>query len=586
MIKDKLKAKLATLPLEPGCYLMKNSKNDIIYVGKAKKLKNRVNQYFIGAHDYKTTKLVSLIEDFEYIVTHSEKEALLLEINLIKKHRPRFNIIFMDDKTYPYIKLTQEKYPTCRVVRDAKKDRKAKYFGPFPDSFAAYQTMKLLNQLYPLRKCKSMPKKVCLYYHIGQCLGPCEFDIDENTYKKLVSKITSFLKGDVKNLLEELKLRMQQEADQLEFEKAQKSKELLQAITHIVDRQAVQVGDNKNRDVFAYYEDKGYIAIQGLLLRDGKLLEREFVTQPLYEDANDNFITFLLQYYEKHPYPKEIVVPSDVDIELLAELVDAKIMQPQKSFRKKLLDMAYKNAKQALNNKFEQLEHVTLTKENSIEELRKHCKLEYLNRIEVFDNSHTFGQFTVSAMIVYQDLGFRKSDYRLYKLHTGNSDVDAMKEALYRRYFRAIKEEERLPDLLLVDGGIAQVNAAKEILSMLNLSIKVCGLVKDEKHNTDGLLDEHNQRIAVERNSDVFFLITNLQDEVHRFAINYHRKLRTKAQTKSILDEIEGVGAKRKKQLMTKFKSFKRIKEATIEELNEVVPLDVAKRIQETVHEN
>ncbi len=574
MSNEKLKAKLATLPLEPGCYMMKNEDGDIIYVGKAKKLRNRVNQYFIGAHDYKTTKLVSLIRDFEFIVTHSEKEALLLEINLIKKHRPRFNIIFMDDKTYPYIKLTNETYPTCKVVRDAKKDRKAKYFGPFPDSYAARQTMNLLNQLYPLRKCKNMPKKVCLYYHIGQCLGPCEYDIDPVVYKELIHKITSFLKGDVSELLKELQVEMSVAAENLQFEKAQKLKELITSIKHIVDRQSVQIGDQKNRDVFAYYEDKGYIAIQGLLIREGKLLQREFVTQPLYEDASENCTSFLIQYYEQHPIPSEIVVPNDIDNELLASLLNTKVIQPKKSFRNKLLEMAQKNAKQALDNKFEQLEYENSVKENSIEELRRLCNLKKLNRIEVFDNSHIFGAFSVSAMIVYQDLAYNKKEYRLYKLHTGNSDVDSMKEALYRRY----------PDLLLVDGGIQQINAAKEIFEMLDLTIPVFGLVKDNKHNTAGLLSINNELLEIKRNSDVFFLITNLQDEVHRFAINYHRKLRSKAQTKSILDEIEGVGPKRKKMLMNHFKSFKRIKEASIEELCEVVPHQVALNIIEEIH--
>lgn len=578
-MNESLKSKLITLPLEPGCYLMKNKQGEIIYVGKAKKLKNRVNQYFVGAHDYKTTKLVSEIVDFEYIVTTSEKEALVLEINLIKKHRPKYNIMFMDDKSYPYIKLTTEKYPTCTVVRDAKKDRKSKYFGPFPDASAAWQTMKLLNQLYPLRKCRRMPDKVCLYYHIGQCLGPCEFEIAPKEYAQLSQKITAFLKGDVKELLKELQERMQKESENLEFEKAKNTLALIQSIQHITDRQMVQVEDRRDRDVFSYYEDKGYIAIQGLLIRGGKLLERELATQPLYEEAEESFTSFLLQYYENHPVPPEVVLPQSLDVEALTSLLNTKIVQPQKSYRKKLLDMATMNAEQTLNNKFERLDYQQTKKENSIEELRKLCGLKQLDRIEIFDNSHTSGQFTVAAMVVYQNLQFARSEYRLYKLHTTNSDTDSMKEVLYRRYFRALKEKGRLPDLLLVDGGLMQINAAKEILESLDLTLCLYGLVKDEKHNTSGLMKQDGTIVDLSRNSDVFFLLTNLQDEVHRFAITYHRKLRSKAQTKSILDEIEGVGPKRKKQLMNHFKSFKRIKEASIEELAEIVPIEVAKKI-------
>lgn len=579
MITEDLKAKLITLPMEPGCYMMKNSKDEIIYVGKAKKLKNRVNQYFVGAHDYKTTKLVSEIVDFDIIVTTSEKEALLLEINLIKKFRPRYNIMFMDDKSYPYIKLSGDQYPTCTVVRDAKKDKKAKYFGPFPDATAAYQTMKLLNQLYPLRKCRNMPDKVCLYYHIGQCLGPCEMEVDLDEYHRLIQAVTSFLKGDVGNLLKELNDRMIEESSALEFEKAKKTHELIQSIQHITDRQMVQVEDQKDRDVFAFYEDKGYLSIQGLLVRGGKILERELTIAPLFDDAIESFVGFLLQYYQSHPAAKEIIVPSEVDCELLSSVLNAHVIQPQRGYRKKLLEMTFMNAKSNLLNKFEQLDYKISKKEASIEEIKKLCKLDYLNRIEIFDNSHISGQFTVAGMVVYENNQFARSQYRKYKLHTGNSDVDSMKEVLYRRYYRAVKEESVLPDLLLVDGGMNQIRAANEILTMLDLKISLFGLVKDSKHNTAGLMNCDGEIMDIDRNSDAFFLLTNLQDEVHRFAISYHRQLRDKAQTKSILDEIDGIGPKRKKMLMNHFKSFKKLKEASLDELKEILPDEVAKNV-------
>jgi len=565
--------------MEPGCYMMKNSKDEIIYVGKAKKLKNRVNQYFVGAHDYKTTKLVSEIVDFDIIVTTSEKEALLLEINLIKKFRPRYNIMFMDDKSYPYIKLSGDQYPTCTVVRDAKKDKKAKYFGPFPDATAAYQTMKLLNQLYPLRKCRNMPDKVCLYYHIGQCLGPCEMEVDLDEYHRLIQAVTSFLKGDVGNLLKELNDRMIEESSALEFEKAKKTHELIQSIQHITDRQMVQVEDQKDRDVFAFYEDKGYLSIQGLLVRGGKILERELTIAPLFDDAIESFVGFLLQYYQSHPAAKEIIVPSEVDCELLSSVLNAHVIQPQRGYRKKLLEMTFMNAKSNLLNKFEQLDYKISKKEASIEEIKKLCKLDYLNRIEIFDNSHISGQFTVAGMVVYENNQFARSQYRKYKLHTGNSDVDSMKEVLYRRYYRAVKEESVLPDLLLVDGGMNQIRAANEILTMLDLKISLFGLVKDSKHNTAGLMNCDGEIMDIDRNSDAFFLLTNLQDEVHRFAISYHRQLRDKAQTKSILDEIDGIGPKRKKMLMNHFKSFKKLKEASLDELKEILPDEVAKNV-------
>ncbi len=583
MISEALKSKLITLPMEPGCYLMKDKHHEIIYVGKAKKLKNRVNQYFVGAHDHKTTKLVSEIVDFEFIVTTSEKEALVLEINLIKKHRPKYNIMFMDDKSYPYIKLSADRYPTCTVVRDAKKDRKAKYFGPFPDATAAYQTMKLLNQLYPLRKCRRMPDKVCLYYHIGQCLGPCEKEVDAKQYAAMIAQITAFLKGDVKDLLKELKERMEKESENLQFEKAQATLALIQSIQHITDRQMVQVEDRRDRDVFSFYEDKGYLAIQGLLIRGGKLLERELATQPLYEEASESFLSFLMQYYENHPVPPEVVLPVIAESDTLASLLHTKIIHPQRGYRKKLLDMAAMNAKKTLLNKFEQLDYQKTRKENCLEELRRLCKLESLDRIEIFDNSHISGHFTVAGMVVYQNYQFARSEYRHYKLHTGNSDTDSMKEVLYRRYFRALNENSRLPDLLLVDGGFTQIRAALEILEMLDLDLPIFGLVKDDKHNTSGLMDRNGEIVCLDRSSDAFFLLTNLQDEVHRFAIQYHRKLRSKAQTQSILDEIEGVGPKRKKQLMNHFRSFKRIKEASVEELSQIVPMEVAKKIYEAL---
>lgn len=585
-MNETLKLKLSTLPMEPGCYLMKDQHGQIIYVGKAKKLKNRVNSYFTGAHNFKTTKLVSQIVDFDIIVTSSEKEALLLEINLIKKHRPRFNIMFMDDKSYPYIKITTEKYPTCQVVREFKKQKNARYFGPYPDATAAYQTQKLLNRLYPLRKCKVMPKKVCLYYHIGQCLGPCEFDIPEETYKELRNSMIRFLQGDVKDLLDQLKQEMIEASENLEFEKAQEKHELIQSILHIADSQIMDKDERIDRDYFNYAVQNGYIAIFGLFVRGGKVLERELVIETLVDDAEETFISFVLQYYMKNPTPKQICLPQECSIELLCELLDCTVTQPVRGRMKKLVDLTKVNAENNLQRQFEVLEQKSTFHENAVAQLKNMLNLQVLDRIEVFDISHTSGSYTVAGMIVYEDLRFKKSDYRRYRLSTGNSDVDSMKEVLYRRYFRVMKDQLRAPDLIVMDGGMTQVNACLEILEMLHLDIPVVGLVKDDAHQTSNLLSQQGVIIEMDRRSDCFFLLTQMQDEVHRYAITYHKLLRDKAMTVSILDEIEGVGPKRKKDLLKHFKSFKRIREATIQQLSDIVPVTVAQEIFKTLHQS
>lgn len=585
-MNETLKLKLSTLPMEPGCYLMKNEHGEIIYVGKAKKLKNRVNSYFTGAHNFKTTKLVSQIADFDILVTSSEKEALVLEINLIKKHRPRFNIMFMDDKSYPYIKVTTEKYPTCQVVREFKKQKNARYFGPYPDASAAYQTQKLLNQLYPLRKCKTMPKKVCLYYHIGQCLGPCEFEIEEETYKELRNSIIRFLQGDVKDLLDQLKSEMNKASMNLEFEKAKEKHELILAIEHIADQQNMDKEERIDRDYFNYAVQNGYIAIFGLFVRSGKVLERELVIETLVDDAEETFISFVLQYYLKNPVPKQVCLPQDCSCEMISELLECTVTQPQRGRMKKLIDLAKVNAVNNLQRQFDVLEQKSSFHEQAIEQLKEKLHLPHLDRIEVFDISHTSGTYTVAGMIVYENQRFKKSDYRRYRLSTGNSDVDSMKEVLYRRYFRVVKDHLRAPDLIVMDGGITQIHACLEVLSMLHLEIPVVGLVKDDTHQTANLLSQNGEVIVLDRRSDCFFLLTQIQDEVHRYAISYHKLLRAKAMTISILDEIEGVGPKRKKELMKHFRSFKKLKEASVEELSSIVPNQVALEIYKTLHQS
>lgn len=578
----KIEDKLKILPAMPGCYLMKNKDGDIIYVGKAKKLKQRVRQYFVGAHDFKTTRLVSNIDDFEYIVTSSEKEALLLEINLIKKHTPPYNIMFMDDKSYPYLKLTKENAPVLKVVRNTK-DRKAHYFGPFPDSGAAWETAKLLNRIYPLRKCRRMPKKECLYYHMGQCLAPCIRDIDERVYADMVSGIQKFMRGDVREMLDTLHREMEQASEELLFEKAQEKLSLIHAIEHVTAKQQIDFKDRKDRDVFGYYVDKGYISIQGFFLRGGKLLERTLSIEPLYENEADTFVSFILQYYANNPLPQEILIPKEYDITHLEEILDTKILQPLRGDKLKLVDMVLANAKNAHEQKFELVERKESRRYEGMEQL---CNLlqKEIHRIELFDNSHISGTHNVSGMVVYRDGEPSKKDYRTFRLGEYISDLDSMKEVIYRRYFRLLKEGARFPDLLIVDGGYLQIEAAREIIEALDIPLTICGLVKDDNHRTSNLMDVNGNILPVKRDSSLFFLLTQMQDEVHRFAISYHRKLRGKAMTKSILDEVEGIGEVRKKEIWKHFKSLKRLKEATIEEIRQVVPEKVAQNIYNILH--
>lgn len=578
----KIEDKLAILPALPGCYLMKNKQGEIIYVGKAKKLKNRVRQYFHGAHDFKTTRLVANIDDFEYIVCGSEKEALLLEINLIKKHTPQYNIMFMDDKTYPYLKLTKEKAPLLRVVRNTK-DKKATYFGPFPDSSAAYDTQKLLNRIYPLRKCNRLPKKECLYYHMGQCLAPCVNVIDEQVYADMAQGIRKFLRGDVKEIVERLKAEMKEASEALQFEKAQEKLSLIQAIEHVTARQQIDFKDHKDRDVFGYHVDKGYISIQGFFMRGGKLIERTLSITPLYEDAMEAFQSFVLQYYANNPLPQEILLPKEYGVEHLVQILDTKIVQPIRGDKLKLVEMVLANAKNSHEQKFELISRKDHRREEGMQQL---CQLlgKEIHRIELFDNSHISGAYNVSGMVVYKDGEPSKQDYRTYRLQEYRSDLDSMKEVIYRRYVRLLKERGKFPDLLIVDGGWLQIEAAKEIIDALEVSITVCGLVKDDNHRTSNLMDSEGRVLTVSKESSLFFLLTQMQDEVHRFAISYHRRLRGKGMTKSILDEVEGIGNVRKKKIWNHFKSLKRLKQASVEEIAAVVPMQVAQSVYNILH--
>ena len=588
MNQEYLKAKLSQLPHSPGSYQMKDKNGEIIYVGKAKDLHNRVNSYFVGAHNFKTTKLVQNIDDFDFIVTKSEKEAFVLEINLIKKNRPKYNIQFMDDSSYPYIKLTKEKYPKLSIARDIKKDKKARYFGPFPDVNAAKETLKLLQNMFPFRRCNHLGDKLCLYYHMGQCLGPCEYNIDSKTYEEYANKVISFMNGNTKDVEDDLKKKMMEASEKLEFEKAQQYKETIESIHKVVnDKQNIEKDNRGDRDIFAYYTDKGYLAIAGMLVRKGTILNKEYRLKPLYGEAEEEFISFLFQYYESNPSARELVLPNTMDTSVIQEVLPFPIFQPQKGYKQKLIDMCLENAKTQLDLKFSVIERQETMTEQAVQQLSEICH-HPMKRVELFDNSHTSGTFTVASCVVYEDGKPVKKDYRLFKLHTQNSDVDSMKEVIYRRYFRLLKDRGRMPDGILVDGGWIQIEAAKEIIDALDLSetIKVMGLVKNDKHSTNALMDTEGNIVEIDKDSGLFFLLTRMQDEVHRVAISYHRKLRSKAQTKSILDEIEGIGPKRKKLLLKEFGGITKLKEASIEDISKVVPLDIATNVYHTLHED
>lgn len=580
-----LKDKLMTLPMEPGCYIMKDRNGTIIYVGKAKKLKNRVNQYFTGAHDYKTTKLVSQIVDFDTIVTKTEKEALILEINLIKKHRPRFNIMFMDDKSYPYIKITQEKYPRLSVVREMKKDKKANYYGPFPDATAAHSMASLLNSIYPLRKCVTLPRKVCLYYHLGQCLGPCQYPVDDDTYPQMIKEITQVLKGDDKALRQRLNDQMKDATEKLNYEKAMIYRDFLRSLDHVQDKQTVYQDNRIDRDAFNYYEKDGMLTITALIVRGGQLMDRHLVTQLLVDDASESFENFILQYYESQALPKELIVPVSFDISNISSLLDVKVLQPQRGELKKLLDLVLWNA---MNH---HRQHSTILKknnekqDNALRELKQILNISSVNRIELYDNSHTQGQFASSAKVVFVDGSPSKKDYRLYNLHNGADDVKNMEEVIYRRFLRAIKEKQTYPDLILMDGGYTQIQAALRSMEALEVQVPLYGLVKDDKHTTSALMDKEGNRIELKDYQETFFLLSRMQDEVHRFVLSHHQKRRSKAQTKSILEDIEGIGPKRRLALLKAFKSVQGILDAPQDKLEELVGKSLAKDLKKRIQE-
>lgn len=569
-----IKDKLSLLPDKPGCYLMRNRDNEIIYVGKAKNLRNRVRSYFTGSHDAKTGRLVMDIADFEYIVTGSPLEALILELNLIKKYRPKYNVMLKDDKSYPYIRLSREKHPRLEVTRKLKKDG-SRYFGPYPHAGAAQHTKKLLDRLFPLRKCKTIPKRVCLYYHLGQCLAPCEMDVDPGDYEEITKKVVRFLNGGALELKKELQQKMEEAAEKLEFERAKEYRDLIEDIESTMEKQNIVMNDRKDMDIFGYAAEKGWMCIQVFFIRQGKLIEREVSFFPHYNTVEEDFISFVAQFYHEMPtYPKEIHLPEGVDIELLKSLLpEVRVHIPKRGMKKNLVHMAAENAAIALKERFQLMERDEQKTMQALEGLGQALGIGLPRRIEAFDNSNIQGTDPVSAMVCFIDGKPARKEYRKFKIRTVSSpnDVETMREVIRRRYTRVLKENRPLPDLILVDGGKGQIHAAQDILeNELGLFIAVGGMVKDDKHQTAKLLaGEPVQEVNIKRGSETFYLIQRIQEEVHRFAISFHRQVRSKSLIQSELDKIPGIGPKRRQLLYKHFGSLENIRNATIEEFRQ-----------------
>ena len=586
-----IKSKLELLPTSPGCYIHKDKNGTIIYVGKAKNLRNRVRSYFRGSHDTKTEALVSEIVDFEFIVTESNIEALLLEINLIKENKPKYNIMLKDDKSYPFIKITNERYPRLIITRQVKKDG-GLYFGPYPDVGAANEIKRLLDRIFPFRKCTNPPSKVCFYYHLGQCMAHTVCHKDEAYFKGMAQEVSDFLKGQDDKIIDELKLKMTTAAQNMEFERAAEYRDLIQAIGTLRTKQRVMAKDLQNRDVFGYYVDKGWMCVQVFFVRQGKLIERDVNLFPYYNDPDEDFLTYVGQFYQEksHLIPNEILIPQDIDEEAVKALVDTKVLKPQRGEKKQLVNLAIKNARVSLEQKFNLLEKSMEKTQGAIENLGKLLQIPTPVRIESFDNSNIMGTSPVSAMVVFVNGKPSKKDYRKYKIKTvvGPDDYASMREVIRRRYSRVMRDGLTPPDLIVIDGGQGQVNVAKQVIQEeLGLDIPIAGLQKNDKHQTHELLfGDPLQVIELSRTSQEFFLLQRIQDEVHRFAITFHRQLRSKNSFSSQLDGIEGLGPKRKQLLMKHFKSLTKIKEATVDEIVTIgIPRAVAEAVQAKLHQ-
>lgn len=583
--------KLSLVPHKPGCYLMKDENGIIIYVGKSKNLKNRLSSYFKSSHTGKTAMLVRDICDFEYIITSSELEALLLEINLIKKHDPKYNILLRDDKSYPYIEVTNEKIFRLIVVRNPniKKRRDTKLFGPYPCTTAAKKVVDMINRIYPLKKCRHYEKKECLYYHINQCLGYCCREVPQDTLDEMKQEIISFLNGNSEIVTKKLNELMLSSSEKLQFERALEYKELLDYINITLEKQKVELDDNLNRDIIGYYTKNNYLSIQMLFIRGGKLLDHKSSIYPMIDSAEEELLTYISKFYDKHKIkPSEVIVPDFINKEILSEAFDLKFITPKRGKKRNMLLLACENAENYYNEQITLIERDEQKKTKALRELATLLKMDKLSRIELFDNSNLFGNFNVSGMVVFIDGEPAKNEYRKFKITSDvNDDYGTMREVIYRRYFRVLKDKLKRPDLIIVDGGIGQLNVAREVLRELNLDIKTAGLKKDDKHNTSTLVGlDPIEEITIDKKSPLFLMLTKMQDEVHNYTISYHRQIRSKGSLASILDNIEGIGGVRKNKLLKKYKTISKMKEASLEDLEEILPIEIAKNFKKYLNNN
>ena len=581
-MNELIKTKIDNIPTNPGVYLMKNINEEVIYVGKAKSLKKRVPQYFLRPHEGKTQKMVNDVVDFDVIITSNEREALILEMNLIHKYDPKNNILLKDDKTYPYIEITNDEHPFIKIARKVK-NKKSTFFGPYPDSKAAYEILNLLNRIFPLRKCNKIPKEECLYYHMHQCLGPCIKKIEKEEYDSIINSIKKLMNGDTKELVNDLKEKMYNHSMNLEFEQAQECKETIERIEYIISKQKIEFKDHKDRDVFAFHVKNGYISIAILMFSNGILSLKDTKTFSYLEDENDVMINFIYDFYQKNRIPKEIIIPTLNDSYLLEELLNTKVVMPLKGLKYDLLMMAGENAIKAMEDQ-NMIKVIKEDKFNLLKTLGELLNIELPSRIELIDNSHIQGDAAVGTVVVYVNGESDKNSYRKYKI-TGEEkrdDLASMHEVLYRRYYRLLVEGGVVSNLLIVDGGFNQLKVAKEVLDSLGFNnVYVAGLVKDDHHRTRGLINSEGEEIILPNDHALLFFLTRMQDEVHRFAISYHHNLRSKSLSTSFLDQIDGIGPKRKELLLKVFGSLKNIKEAPLDELKQYIPLEIAKKIKE-----
>ena len=585
-MKD-FKEKLKLVPELPGSYQMKDKNGYIIYVGKAKNLKKRVSSYFRSNVTGKTAMLVQDIDDFEYIVTASELESLILEINLIKKYNPKYNILLKDDKSYPYIELTNEKYPRLRVVRNVSRKKKDhKLFGPYPNVTAARKTVNMINRLYPLRKCEKLPKKECLYYHINECLGYCIKDIDKDTIKSMTDEIISFLKGNSSFIKEKITNEMEKASNSLNYEKAIELREMLTDIDITLTKQNIDLKKNYNFDIFNYTVIDNYLSLTVFFIREGVLFGRHHETLQTLDNEIDDMEEYIIKFYDRNVLAHEILIPDTLNASLLSEYLHIKVHVPKRGELKKLVDLAKENSLVVLNEELETLKKDDSKKQEALNELKTLLGVDSVSRMESFDNSHLFGTYYVGAMVVFRDFEPLKNDYRKYKVSTGvKDDLGAMREVLYRRYYRAIMDNEVLPDLIVMDGGETKVAVSKEIVSNIKISIPIIGLKKDNHHRTSVVIDSNYKILDIKSDSNLFLYLSKIQEEVHRFAITYHRNIKSKGLLSSYLELVPGIGEVRRKELLKKFGSMKKMKEASVLELSEVVGDTVAKDLYKTLHE-